>query len=116
VVVGFEPHPDYLNQLYRTASTTRIAYVIDNPYAIFEIQSDGTFVVGDVGTTASFAVGAGNTSTGLSGMYLNHADMGNDKNLRILSVSNVVGSEIGLYTKAQVLINLHIYKSTTVGV
>jgi hypothetical protein len=113
-VVGFQPHPDYLTQLYRTASTLRIVWVCDDPNAHFEIQSDGTGAKEDIGLNADIVVAAGSTNTGLSGMQLNHADLKTaTAQLRIVRLSP--NSEFGAYTKFICFINEHAYKGT-VGV
>ncbi len=104
-VNAFEPHPDFLTQNYRTASTKRLVYVIDNPLALFEIQSTGVVVAGDIGQTADIVVGAGNTVTGLSGMQLDHSSLTDSLQLKIVSVSRRVGAELGAYTKLICKIN-----------
>ena len=74
VIVGFKPDPDYLNQVYRTASTERIAYVVraaDD--LIFTIRGDGGGTPSKVfiGENAvMIATTSGSTATGLSGMEL----------------------------------------------
>jgi hypothetical protein len=72
VVVGFAIDPLNLNSpQYRKASTGRYVYVSDDPNVLYEVQtSNGTAALGDVGNNANFAVAAGSTSTGTSGMTL----------------------------------------------
>ena len=71
-VVGFAVDPTNLNTpQYRAASTGRYCLVADAPDIIFEVQtSNGTLTVADVGLNANFAVAAGSTTTGTSGMTL----------------------------------------------
>lgn len=75
VIVGFVVNPLNLNTpQFRTASTGRYVLVADNPNQIFEVQtSNGTLTVADVGLNANFAVAAGSTTTGASGMTLDVA-------------------------------------------
>uniref|UniRef100_A0A6M3J2Y7 Putative structural protein n=1 Tax=viral metagenome TaxID=1070528 RepID=A0A6M3J2Y7_9ZZZZ len=112
-VVGFQPHPDYPNQIYRTASTLRTAYVCDDPFALFEIQEDGTFDADYVGENADIVVAAGSTVTGLSGMELDVSDHKTaTAQLRIIGVSPRPDNEVGDYTKLICMVNEHIYKRT----
>jgi len=114
-VVDFDVHPDFLTQNYRTASTFRLVYVMDDPEVQLEIQSTGTVVVGDIGQTANVIVGAGNTFTGLSGMQLDHSSLTDNLQLKIIRVSPRVGSELGAYTKLICKINTakHAYRVST---
>lgn len=119
IVVGwvdsFEPHHDYLNQIYRTASTLRLAKVINDPNAFLEIQSTGTGAVGDIGQTANIIVASGNTFTGLSGMQLDHGSLTDNLQLKILYPSPRVGAELGAYTKfiCKINTNKHAYSVST---
>ena len=114
VVVGFAPDPDYPNQIYRTASTLRTAYVCDDPYAIFEIQADDTFDADYVGENGDVVVAAGSTVTGLSGMEWDVATHTSaTEQIRVIGVSPREDNEVGDYTKLLVMINEHVYKSTT---
>jgi hypothetical protein len=74
VVVGFQPDYANLNAApYRVASTRRIAFVVDDPQALFEAQEDGDttpIAVASLGLNVNFIVAAGNTTTGQSGMQL----------------------------------------------
>jgi hypothetical protein len=72
VIVGFAIDPTNLNSpQYRAASTGKYVYVSDDPNVLYEVQtSNGTAVLGDVGNNANFAVAAGSTTTGASGMTL----------------------------------------------
>jgi len=50
-------------------------YIITDPYAVFQCQTDGTSAVGVAATdqNANFVAGAGDTSTGNSTMALSHS-------------------------------------------
>lgn len=114
VVVGFFPNVNYQSQIYRTASTLRTVFVCDDPNAVFEIQSDGTAAVGDVGSNADIVVGAGSTTTGLSGMELKESSVTTaTAQLRILGWSPRLDNEVGDYGKFLVMFNEHYYKQTT---
>jgi hypothetical protein len=115
-VVGFGVNPSYLEQIHRTASTLRTAWVIDDPSVLFEIQSSGTVVPADVGLNADIVVASGSAVTGLSGMQLDHGDVKTaTAQLRIVRLSQQSNAEFGAYTKLVCFINEHAYKGT-VGV
>jgi hypothetical protein len=112
-VVGFGVNPSYLEQIHRTASTLRTAWVVDDPSVLFEIQSTGTGASADVGQNADIVVGAGSTTTGLSGMQLDHTTLGGGSaQLRIVRLSQTQNAEFGTYTKFVCFINEHAYKGT----
>ena len=54
-----------------TVATDIVAYVYDDPYTVFRIQSAGTPAQTDVGSNADVVAGAGSTTTGQSGFDLN---------------------------------------------
>lgn len=113
VVVGFSPDPAYLNQVYRTASTERICYVCDDPFAVFEIQTNGTSRESDFGANADFIRGTPSNIFGTSGTQLNQVTLDPDEGqLRILRLFSRVDNEIGEYAKIEVMINEHIFKQT----
>ena len=117
IVLGFAPHPDYLSQIYRTASTLRTAYVCVDPYVVFEIQvGNGTMTDADMGTNMDIVVAAGSTVTGLSGMQLDHSTASaSDGQIRTMELIQRADNEMGQYAKVRCIINEHINKST-VGV
>jgi hypothetical protein len=113
-VIGFAPDRDYYNQIYRTASTLRTAYVCDDPYALFEIQANGTVAAANIGLNADIVVGTASNVTGLSGMELDISAPGTaTAQLRIIDVVPRIDNEVGDYTKLICMINEHQYKSTT---
>ncbi len=76
VVVGFEADPTapYTSH-YRIASTRRIAYVCDDPDAVYQAQEDavgGSVSAANVGSliNANIVVANGSTVTGLSGTMI----------------------------------------------
>ena len=50
-------------------------YIITDPYAVFQVQTDGTTAVGQAGVdqNSQFVVGSGNSSTGQSTQSLSHS-------------------------------------------
>lgn len=97
VVVGFAINPLNLNTpQFRAASTGRYVLVSDDPTTIYEVQtSNGTAVIGNVGSNASIAVAAGSTSTGTSGVTLDVGTVANTATLalRIVGFSKRVDND-----------------------
>jgi hypothetical protein len=120
VVVGFEPIKTSLTTLHRAASTARIAYVVDDPNVVFEIQevSGGTALTSAaVGLNANVVVGTGSTTTGLSAMELNNATeaVTVSLDLKILRLVQREDNDYGEHAKWEVLINNHYFRGGTTG-
>jgi hypothetical protein len=84
VAVGFryvtaQGVPTYSQFYDQSASNTEaFAYVCADPNQIYLIQSDGAITIEDIGKNApvdGFAVSEGNSTTGLSGIQLDHSDL-----------------------------------------
>jgi hypothetical protein len=109
VVEGFGVNPDNLTKIYRPGFILATAWARISYVSIFTIQSTGTVVSGDIGQCADIVVGSGNTFTGMSGMQLDHSTLSSaNGQLKIVGISS--GSELGLYTKLNVVINESFYK------
>lgn len=112
-VIGFGANSDYLNQVYRTASTLRTVFVCDDPNAIYEIQTDGTGAITDYGANADFVIGTPSTVFGTSGVELDETTVtAATAQLRILGLVQRADNEIGLNAKYRVMINEHAFKQT----
>jgi len=64
VVVGFDPilgagSDGRDSSIHRVASTQRVVWVADDPQIVFEVQSDGTTVVADIGLNCQYIIGTG---------------------------------------------------------
>ena len=62
-----------------TTATNIVAYVYDDPYIVYKVQSDGTVAQTNIGNCADVVAGAGSTVTGQSGFELN-SSMGTGAN------------------------------------
>lgn len=116
IVVGFNSDRTYESQIYRTASTLRDVLVLDDPYAVFEIQaSNGAFTAAMVGQNIDIAVAAGSTVNGLSGMTVDIATVDATATLpvRILNMSNRYNNELGAYAVLECMMNYTTNKDTT---
>lgn len=111
VIVGFTADPAYLSQIYRSASTERTAFVCDDPYAVFEIQTNGVATFGDFGSNADIVLGTPNPSFGTSGTQLDQSSVTpSAAQIRIMGLSQRIDNEIGQYAKFICMINEHIFK------
>ena len=103
VIVSFEPNPDNLTQVYRPASTERIAHVCMDQTVIYHIRDDGggTPSANWVGINAvMIANTSGSTTTGLSGMMLDAGtttapDQNQSYPLVIEGIANIPGNDLG---------------------
>ena len=111
--------------VYRPGSVEQYVLVADSPDLIYEVEATAAgsayaFAVADVGQNANIFAGSGSTVTGNSAHSLNMSDKGTAATLpfKIVGVVQKVGNEVtGNYTKVNVQINNHQYKSVgTVGV
>ena len=65
-------------------------YIINDPNALFEAQTDGTGLAAtDVNGTIGFVIGSGNANNGLSGAYLDSTTLNNSVNnpFRVVAIS-----------------------------
>ncbi len=112
-----------LHKNWWTASTTvptgtfALAYVIDDPNVLFEIQADATLAYTAMGANAALVQTAGSTTTGVSAVALSASSVNTTAALpvRIVDFVDKVGfSAIGdTYTDVIVQLNNHFYKQTT---
>ena len=116
IVIGFNVDPAYLNQIYRSPSTLRTVYVVDDPDVIYEIQASGTaFLVTMLGGNAPLAIGAPSTITGVSTTTVNLSGFNGatTDQVRILSMVQEPNNIVGTYTRLVCYTNQHEHKSTT---
>lgn len=111
VANSFGVNPLDLNTNYRKASTDSFVEVYDDPYVLFEIQTNGTASYTDFGKYADIEYTAGSDIFGTSGMVIDQATVSpSSGQVRILKASNAKNNEIGAYTIFLCLINEHSYK------
>lgn len=121
VIVAFAASPTALENVHNPASTERVAFVCDDPEAVFLIQADGAIPATSIGLNAVLiATHAGSSTTARSGMELDTtsdapaADASNQ--LLILRQATVVGNVSNLvHNKIEVMINQHTELAGTVG-
>lgn len=94
------------------ASSAVEAYVVNDPNAKFVAQSDATGVAfADINANIGFAIGTGNSATGISGAYLDTSTLNTTNTLPFRVVALVqnppgsAGTEAGAYNWAVVAFN-----------
>ncbi len=117
-----DPAMGFLNKNMWTAGTVAadaMAYIVDDPDALFEIQANGTLGQNALGTNAALVQNAGNTVLGVSHVALNAASIAAAATLpiRIVDFVDKQGfSQIGdAFTDVIVRINLH-FNRTALGI
>jgi hypothetical protein len=120
VIVGFAPDPDGLGRIHRPASTSRIAYVCDDPDVVFEIQADGSIVADQMGLNAVLIyTNAGSTVTGFSGAELSTGTTPATTVGFQLSMHRLVNredNEPGAFARVEVTINTHTEVNASTGI
>lgn len=127
VVVGFLP-TDRDSLPYRAASTQRIAFVLDDPNAEFEVRqvAGGTpLTANDIGLNVNVVVGSGSTYSGWSGMAIDNTTEATTNTLdcKIVGIVNRAdndpGSAVGTGADSSVFIvrlNRHRFANQIAGV
>ena len=110
-----------------TVASNAVAFVIDDPNVVFNIQAGGAgtpaVILSDFGNNVPFHAGAGSTTSGQSGFYLDSANFAGTStlNLKVLAFTPVPGNPTptvrngtqGSFNNALVIINNHVYKGGT---
>lgn len=105
------------NRRYLPASTAGTVLVADSPDIVFEVQedNDGTaLVAGDAGANCDVLATAGSTSTGQSAHEIDRSTVvTSTAQLRLMRLVDREDNEHGDFAKWEVLINEHVYRSTS---
>ena len=95
-----------------TTGTNIIAYVYDDPYIVYKIQSAGTPAQTNIGNCADVVAGSGSTVTGRSGFSLNGTMSNGTATCKILALHETPDNSMAQYAVLEVLVNEHILKAT----
>jgi len=95
-----------------TVATDIIAYVYDDPYTVFKVQSAGTPAQTNIGNCADVVAGAGSTTTGQSGFEMNGTMSNGTASLKILGLYEAPDNAFGTNAIMEVLINEHLLKDS----
>ena len=110
-------NPDSLGNRYLAASTAGTVLIADDPDIVFEVQEDigGTTLAAiDAGANADVLATAGSTTTGRSAHEIDRSTIATTAaQLRLIRLVPREDNAIGDYAKWEVLINEHLYRTTT---
>ena len=112
--------PTWKNYLPSSVTATDIvAFVIDAPDTVFEVNANGVFGVADIFKNFSVNNVTGNIQTGISYVQLDVANSGTDSTYLVQAIDisgDVLNSDVSV-SNANVLvrINNHFYKAATSG-
>ena len=95
-----------------TTATNIIAYIYDDPYTVYKIQSAGTPAQTNIGNCADVVAGSGSTTTGQSGFSLNGTMSNGTATCKIIGLWESPDNSMAQYAVLEVLVNEHILKAT----
>ena len=95
-----------------TTGTSIIAYVYDDPYTVFKVQSAGTPAQTNIGNCADVVAGTGSTITGQSGFELSGTMSNGTATCKILGVYDGPENALGANAIMEVVINEHLLKDS----
>ena len=99
-----------------TTATDIIAYVYDDPYTVFKVQSDGTTAQTNIGNCADVVAGAGSTITGQSGFEISGTMAADIATCKILALHETPDNAFGANAVLEVTINEHLLGTNVAGI
>ena len=99
-----------------TTATDIIAYVYDDPYTVFKVQSAGTTAQTNIGNCADVVAGAGSTITGQSGFEISGTMAAGIATCKILALHETPDNAFGANAIMEVLIDEHILGTNVAGI
>ena len=105
----------YVYAQYFASGTTGsdfIAYVYEDPYTVFKVQSAGTPAQTNIGNCADVVAGTGSTITGQSGFELSGTMSNGTATCKILGLYEGPENAFGTNAIMEVLINEHLLKDS----
>jgi hypothetical protein len=104
-----------IGQLAQTA-TNIVAYLYDDPYTVFRVQSAGTTAQTNIGNCADVVAGAGSTTTGQSGFELSGTMAAGIATCKILALYDAPDNAFGANAIMEVTINEHLLGTNVAGI
>ena len=95
-----------------TTATNIIAYVYDDPFTVYKVQSAGTPAQTNVGNCADVVAGAGSTTTGISGFEISGTMSNGTATCKILALHDSPNNAFGTNAVMEVVINEHLLKDS----
>ena len=99
-----------------TSATNIIAYVYDDPYIVYKVQSAGTPAQTNIGNCADVVAGAGSTTTGQSGFEISGTMAARIATCKIIGLWDSPDNAMGTNAIMEVLINEHILGANVAGI
>ena len=99
-----------------TTATDIVAYVYDDPYTVFKVQSAGTPAQTNIGNCADVVAGAGSTVTGQSGFETSGTMAAGIATCKIIGLYDAPDNAFGANAVLEVLINEHILGTNVAGI
>jgi hypothetical protein len=95
-----------------TTGTDIIAYIYDDPFVVYKVQSAGTPAQTNIGNCADVVAGAGSTTTGQSGFEISGTMSNGTATCKIVALWDSPENAFGANAVLEVLINEHLYKDS----
>jgi hypothetical protein len=95
-----------------TTATDIVAYVYDDPYTVYKVQSAGTTAQTNVGNCADVVAGTGSTTTGQSGFEISGTMAAGAATCKILGLYEAPDNAFGANAIMEVVINEHLLKDS----
>ena len=99
-----------------TTATDIVAYVYDDPYTVFKVQSAGTTAQTNIGNCADVVAGAGSTLTGQSGFEISGTMAAGIATCKIIGLYEAPDNAFGANAVMEGLINEHILGTNVAGI
>jgi len=95
-----------------TVATDIIAYLYDDPYTVFRVQSAGSPAQTNIGNCADVVAGAGSTTTGQSGFEISGTMAAGAATCKLIALVETPDNAFGANAVMEVLINEHLLKDS----
>lgn len=95
-----------------TTATDIVAYVYDDPYTVFKVQSAGSPAQTNIGNCADIVAGAGSTTTGRSGFEISGTMAATAAQCKIIALHDAPDNAFGANAVMEVLVNEHVLKDS----
>ena len=95
-----------------TTATNIIAYIYDDPYIVYKVQSAGSPAQTNIGNCADVVAGAGSTTTGQSGFEISGTMASGTATCKIIGLYDSPDNAFGTNAIMEVLINEHLLKDS----
>ena len=95
-----------------TTGTNIIAYIYDDPYTVFKVQSAGSPAQTNIGNCADVVAGTGSTTTGQSGFEISGTMANSAATAKIIALHDAPDNAFGANAVMEVLINEHLLKDS----